>query len=68
MLYLEQLKQLAAVITRLKKNDSQSDILEQIEQIVVRNDELGKMAEVFLKINKRFKANYFFCLVIFFSL
>ncbi len=52
LLYIEQVKQLAAT-TRLD-NNFQSDIL---EQIAARNDELGKMAEVFLKINKRFKAN-----------
>lgn len=60
LLYIEQVKQLAVATTRLDNNSFQSDL----QQIAVRNSELGKMAEVFLKINKPFKANYFFCLVI----
>ena len=53
LLYIEQVKQLAAA-TRVNGTSFQSNIL---EQIAARKDELGKMAVVFLKIDKRFKAN-----------
>lgn len=49
LLYIEQVKQLAAIITKLNNNNYKSEIL---EQIAARNDELGKIAEVFLKIDK----------------
>lgn len=52
LLYIEQVKQLAAAITRLDRNSVQSEL----EQIAARKDELGKMAE-FLQIDKGFKTN-----------
>ncbi|MBV6625288.1 MAG: hypothetical protein KI793_20565 [Rivularia sp. (in: Bacteria)] len=55
LLYIEQVKHLVAVTQNKLDGDlSKSEVL---ESIAARNDELGKIAQVFLIIDKRFKAS-----------
>ena len=55
LLYIEQVKQLAAATQNILNGDSSES--ESLERIAARNDEIGKIAQVFLILDKRFKAS-----------
>ena len=51
-IYIEQVKKLAEAIQQIENNYFQPEVL---KHIVSRKDELGKMAQVFLRISKNFQ-------------